>query len=168
MKTLERKYLIEFPDLDFLRGLPDCKEFKIIQIYLESDDDQEIIMQKKIFNGSCSFTKIIKRQTLNLDSTTIEKTEYSSISRDEYNISLIDMRVGFSPIFKTRFCLCDDAGHYFKIDIYPNSEQYAILEIEFKNSEEQFKIPPFIKVIKEVTGDKRFRDKEISKNGNNF
>ena len=52
---------------------------------------------------------------------------------------------------------------YFEVDIYPFSTTTAICEIELCEENEQFEIPSFIKVIKEVTNDKRFSNYAFSK-----
>ena len=47
------------------------------------------------------------------------------------------------------------------MDIYPFSEEYAILEIELNDINETFNLPP-LDFVKEVTDDKRFRNYELA------
>ena len=39
---IERKYLIEYPDLEWLQSIPSCEKVDIIQIYLKVDENEEI------------------------------------------------------------------------------------------------------------------------------
>lgn len=50
------------------------------------------------------------------------------------------------------------------MDIYPFSSDYALLEVELQKEDEEVIIPKELEVIKEVTNDKRFRNKYIAKN----
>ena len=52
---------------------------------------------------------------------------------------------------------------YFEIDIYPFSQNTAICEIELASEDETFEMPKYVKVIKEVTDDKRFSNYAFSK-----
>ena len=65
------------------------------------------------------------------------------------------------PIRKTRYCLADSDA-YFEIDIYPEWKKQAVLEIELADSEEEVHIPEGIRVIREVTGDKRYSNRALA------
>ena len=49
------------------------------------------------------------------------------------------------------------------MDVYPFWSDRAVLEVELESEDEAFDIPPFISVIKEVTGDKRYSNKALAK-----
>ena len=51
---------------------------------------------------------------------------------------------------------------YFEIDIYPFAKERAICEIELISEDEKFLIPEFIEPIAEVTGDKRFSNRQLA------
>ena len=55
-------------------------------------------------------------------------------------------------IHKTRYCLSTDS-QYFEIDIFPEWNNQAIMEIELSSEDQEVVLPSFIHVIKEVTDD---------------
>ena len=62
---------------------------------------------------------------------------------------------------KTRYCFIYNKK-YFELDIYPFSEEYAILEIELENKDSKIEIPDYLEVIKEVTDDKRYKNRTLA------
>ena len=50
----------------------------------------------------------------------------------------------------------------FELDIFPFWQDQALLEIELKSETEDFELPPFLHVIKEVTFDKHYRNSVLS------
>ncbi|MDO4398955.1 MAG: AAA family ATPase [Candidatus Saccharibacteria bacterium] len=162
---IERKYLIEYPNLELLRAMPNCQEVEILQTYLRGgDENDEVRVRQRGANGSYTFTKTTKRWTK--DPTKRVEIE-KRISRDEYLKALMDAYPGANSIRKTRFCVMQrETGQYLEIDIYPTSDKYAILEVEFGSTEDQLIAPDFIKVIKEVTGDEEYYNNNIAFRGN--
>ena len=65
-------------------------------------------------------------------------------------------------IRKTRYCLVYK-NQYFEIDIYPFWNDKAIVEIELNNENEQIDFPSKLKIIKEVTDDKKYKNSELAK-----
>ena len=65
-------------------------------------------------------------------------------------------------IHKTRYCLSEN-NQYFEIDIYPEWDNQAIMEIELSSEEETIKTPEFIKIIKEVTDDESYKNYQMAK-----
>ena len=63
---------------------------------------------------------------------------------------------------KDRYCLTYN-DQYYEIDIFPFWDDKAIMEIELKSEDEKVVIPPFIKVIKEVTNDNEYKNKSFAK-----
>ncbi len=64
-------------------------------------------------------------------------------------------------ISKTRYCLTY-AGQYFEIDVFPCWDDQAIAEIELSSEEEAVVFPPELHVIREVTGDPKYRNAAIA------
>ena len=54
------------------------------------------------------------------------------------------------------------SGQLFELDIYPFWNDRATLEIELSDENENFELPPFIEVIKEVTDDDRYKNRSLS------
>ncbi|MCR5572610.1 MAG: AAA family ATPase [Candidatus Saccharibacteria bacterium] len=162
---IERKYLIEYPNLELLRAMPNCQEVEILQTYLRgSDENDEVRVRQRGVDGNYIFTKTIKRWTPDPSKRVeIEKR----ISRDEYVKALMEAYPGANSIRKTRFCVMQrDSGQYLEIDVYPTSDKYAILEVEFNSTDDELIVPDFIKVIKEVTGNEAYYNNSIAFNSN--
>ena len=85
------------------------------------------------------------------------------ISEREYLSLLRNCDTTLHQIRKTRYCIVHD-GNYYEIDTYPFSKDNAILEIELSNTNAEVDFPPYIEVVKEVTGDKSFSNYAIAKN----
>ena len=68
----------------------------------------------------------------------------------------------FHTIHKTRYCL-SESNQYFEIDIYPEWNKQAIMEIELREENEKINVPQFIKIIKEVTDDRKYKNYEMAK-----
>ncbi len=70
---------------------------------------------------------------------------------------------GRKPVHKMRYCL-DYMEQLFEIDVYPFWTDRAIMEIEFLTVRSVRSCsPPFIEVIKEVTGDGRYTNAAIAR-----
>ena len=74
----------------------------------------------------------------------------------------MDADTNKKQIRKTRYCLVYK-NQYFEIDIYPFWKDKAIIEIELNNENQEFEIPKQLKLIREVTNDKRYKNSELAK-----
>lgn len=155
---IERKFLIKKPDLHLLESLPNCQKVDIIQTYLNSNNDEEIRIRQRGEVGSYIYTKTIKKK---IKSATRQETE-KRISQREYLTLLNNADINLHQIKKTRYCLMHD-NRYYEIDIYPFSKTNAICEIELTDENEQFNLPEFIQLIKEVTNDKKYSNFSLAK-----
>lgn len=156
---IERKFLIEKPNIYYLANLPNCQKVEIIQTYLNSTDDEEIRIRQRGENGSYIYTLTKKKKIKN---ATRQETE-KRITQKEYLTLLNNANTSLHQIRKTRFCLMHE-NRYYEIDVYPYSKTTAICEIELNDENEQFILPPFIKLIKEVTQDKQFSNRSLAEN----
>ena len=66
-------------------------------------------------------------------------------------------------IRKTRYCLTEN-NKYYEIDIYPEWNNQAIMEIELNDESEKVEIPSYIDVIKEVTDDENYKNYNMAGN----
>lgn len=154
---IERKFLIEYPNIEWLESLPNCQQVEIIQTYLKSNEDEVRIRQRGL-NGSYIYTKTIKKKISNVKRMEIEKR----LSKDEYLRLLMDADTTKHQIRKTRYCLTYN-NCYLELDVYPFWTDKAILEIELSNENDEISIPDEIKVIKEVTDDENFKNASLAK-----
>lgn len=156
---IERKYLIDIPNIKELLNIGSCTYTDIIQTYLLSDDEYvEQRIRQRGTQGDYVYTftekrKITEKERVELE-TVIKQSEYSSL--------MIKADTSLHQIIKRRYCFVYN-NQYFELDIYPFSKDKAILEIELTDNEQDIDIPPFIKVIKEVTEDESYKNHELAK-----
>ncbi len=155
---IERKYLIEFPDINMLESLPNCTRVEIIQTYLKSSENEEIRVRQRGSNGNYTYSHTRKNKDGSIKRIEIEKR----ITKDEYLTLLMDADTQCRQIRKDRYCLVYK-NRYFEIDIFPFWQDKAVMEIELLNENDTFEFPDFIKVIKEVTGQKEYSNKTLAK-----
>ena len=155
---IERKFLIEYPDVKKLDKMPNCSKVEIIQTYLKADENSETRVRQRGQNGYYTYTKTIKTKINNIKRIEVE----SRISQEEYLNALLEADLSIGQIRKTRYCLTHK-NKYLEIDIYPFWKNKAILEIELNSENEKVQFPNFVKVIKEVTGDKKYLNKNLAK-----
>ncbi len=155
---MERKFLIEFPDTDWLENNPLCRKIDIDQTYLKSDNGEEIRVRRRGENGNYIYYETHKRV---LDGLKRLSTE-TPLSKSEYRRLLKNADPERNTIRKKRYCLTYDR-QYFEIDIYPFWDKQAILEIELREEDEEIRFPEKIRVIREVTGDPAFKNAALAK-----
>ncbi len=162
-KEIEYKYLIKRPDIDTLTSMGGCRQITIIQIYLTSSPDEERRVRQLEESGNHTFVKTTKRKT-GERATRLEEEE--AISFAEYS-KLVQQEADpdCQPVIKTRYRIPQPNGLALEIDIYPSNENHAILEIEVPNNETKVDIPEPIVVVRDVTSDSRFKNRQIAKNG---
>lgn len=155
---IERKFLIEKPNLEYLDNLPMCEKVQIVQTYLKSSDDEEIRIRQRGSDGVFTYSKTRKINVNNLKRIEVEER----LTEEEYINELLNADPERGQIIKTRYCLSYN-NQYFEIDIYPFFKDKAICEIELDSENQKVDIPPFIEVIDEVTDDLKYRNSEIAK-----
>lgn len=155
---LERKYLIEYPDIALLDKLPNCRRVEIIQTYLKSAEGEEIRVRQRGYDGNYIYTQTIKRAVSGLKRVEIERR----LNKDEYLRLLMDADPKLRPIRKTRYCLTYE-NQYFEIDIYPFWNDRAIMEIELSDENAPVRFPGFIKLIKEVTEEENYKNAALAR-----
>ena len=58
---IERKFLIEYPNIDWIESLSNCTKVEIIQTYLTSNPAEEIRIRQRGLNGNYIYTKTYKK-----------------------------------------------------------------------------------------------------------
>ena len=155
---IERKFLIEYPDIKALESEPNCKRIDIIQTYLNSSAAEETRVRQRGEDGHYVYFKTTKRKL-----SAIKRVETECrITKDEYLALLMEADPTKRPIRKTRYCLIYE-NRYFEIDVYPFWQDRAIMEIELSDENETVIFPPCIKIIKEVTDDDSYKNSSLAK-----
>lgn len=155
---IERKFLVEFPDVNTLDVKKKCE---ILQTYLKNNENETQRRVRRIVVGS----NIVYTYTekLFLTSVTRQEMEYE-IDEAEYCRLVLQARDDCAPIEKIRYCF-EYANQLFELDAYPFSEELAILELELSDPEQHIEFPDNIKIIKEVTGDSSYANAAIATAG---
>ena len=155
---IERKYLIEYPDLKWLEQAPNCRRVEIIQTYLTAGEGEERRVRQRGVDGHYMYYETVKRVISGLKRVEVERR----LSQTDYLRLLMETDPNRRPIRKTRYCLTE-ASRYYEIDVYPFWSDRAIVEVELADENEAVTLPEKLKVIKEVTEDKNYRNSELAK-----
>ena len=151
----ERKFLIKRPTE---QQLEQCgpKIYNIFQAYLKSDDPKvERRVRRKTHKETSIYYYTEKRKISACSRSENEKT----ISAEEYMLLLRDKT---ASIRKDRYVFMYQ-DQCFELDIYPDWQDEAILEIELQDEGQQVSLPTWIEVIKEVTGDPKYKNANLAK-----
>jgi len=155
---IERKYLIARPDLDVLAQHVSFTSVDIIQTYLKSPDGVERRIRQRGQGGNFSYYLTEKREINSLKRVEVEK----KISEKEYVQYFSEMDPTLSSIVKKRICFVYHS-QYFEVDLFEFSYDLALMEIELTSENSSVDLPDFIKVIREVTDDPSYRNRNLSK-----
>ncbi|MBQ7387126.1 MAG: hypothetical protein IJW03_03055, partial [Clostridia bacterium] len=148
---IEKKYIIEKPDLECISGEEAFSASEIVQIYVESQRGVTHRVRFRKRDGVTEYTETKKIRIDAMSSTEIER----DISEDEFAELSKNIRAGSKPIRKTRYTFLYE-GQLFEIDVYPEWKRCAIMETELESRESQVKFPSFIRIIRDVTGIKEY------------
>lgn len=154
---IERKFLIEYPDIKWLESLPNCRKVDIIQTYLVSGNGDELRVRQRGENGSYICFKTRKRLIDGMKRIELEER----LSQEEYMRLLMEADPTKRPIRKTRYCLTWD-NQYFEIDVYPFWNDRAVAEIELSDENTPIRFPKELKVIREVTDDPAYKNAALA------
>ena len=155
---IERKFLIEYPDIKRLESDPNCQRIEIIQTYLKSDNGDEVRVRQRGINGHYIYFQTVKRKVSDVKRVEIERR----LSQNEYLSLLMRADTDKRQIRKDRYCLTYE-NQYFEIDVYPFWHDKAVAEIELNDENAKIVFPDFIKVIKEVTDDESYKNASLAK-----
>lgn len=155
---IEHKYLIRYPDVDWLCRQDGARVREMLQTYLtaapgETRRTRAVKEGEKI---TFFYTRKVRQSTL---SATEEERQ---ISATEYETLLAERDTTRNNIHKTRYSF-PYGGHMMEVDIYPFWQDRAILEVEVRGEEETVLLPRGLRVIREVSADKRYKNVNLAK-----
>lgn len=154
---IERKFLIAYPDEAMLASLADARVSDIVQTYLLSNEGERRVRMWKE-NGKVTYISTYKQKTGGLRRIEIEK----EITREAYEALLETANPEMHPLHKRRYTI-PYGTHTAEIDIYPFWNDRAVLEIELSREDEAFDFPDFVTVIREVTGEKQYKNPVLAR-----
>ena len=155
---IERKYLIDRPDEGELARRPGCAVWEIEQIYLLSAPGETRRIRRVIENGQTRYYQTTKRR---VSSATAEERE-AQIERDEYERLRAQRDPSLQTIQKRRYRI-PFAGHCLEIDVYSFWQRQAVLEIELESEAEAAQIPDWLRVRREVTSEKQYKNVALAR-----
>ena len=154
---IERKFLVEYPSVEWLESQPNCQRVEIVQTYLRSEPDHEVRIRQRGTEGNYIYYLTEKSITKNHKRMELQRR----LSDREYLTLLMQADPELRQISKTRYCLTH-AGQYFEIDLFPCWSDQAMVEIELTSEDQEVHFPEELKVIREVTGDPNYRNAVIA------
>jgi CYTH domain-containing protein len=153
-----RKFLIRKPSEEDFQRITAAERSDILQTYLTSEPGKERRVRQRGNDGIWVYTMTTKTEGHGAVSKI--ETEHRITEREYINL-LMEADTSVHQIRKTRWCVPYESA-YFEIDVFPFSDEYAVLEVELVTKEDEFEFPSFIEVIREVTDDKAYRNKSLA------
>lgn len=150
---IERKFLIEYPDLDEINKIKACRRVPIMQAYLTTPQNGNFRIRKRGEGDRAVYIKTVKIKINDIKRIEIE----NYISEKEFYEYLAHKEYVTGVISKDRYCIVYN-NTYYELDIYPFWNDRATLEIELLSEKQNFKLPPFVKLIREVSFEPEYRN----------
>lgn len=143
----ERKFMVEVTG-----DIPNAIESEIIQTYLTSEPGTVVRLRKRMMQGKYVY---LQSTTKTISETERIETE-RNISYNQYVSMLALADPTRQSIHKIRKSFIWE-GQYYELDQFIDPDPgFSVLEMDAIAFDEETKFPPFIKVIKDVTGIPRY------------
>ena len=119
-------------------------------------------VRKRGREGSFVYTHTIKRRHGPGSAAELDRM----VTPAEHLMALERRDMTCAPIKKSRTCFVWE-GRYWELDRYAtwtpvNGGHLTVLEVEVESLDESIELPPFLKIEREVTGERAFANKEIA------
>lgn len=154
---IEKKYIIEKPDPEVLWRTEGCKSTKIVQIYLESPIGKTHRIRKRTDDGVSVYTETVKVRIDRMSAFEDER----EITEERFVELSAKIKQGTRPIEKTRVSF-PYRGRVIELDFYPEWKRTCIMEIELEKRDGETEIPPFIRILRDVTGERAYSNASMS------
>ena len=157
---IERKFLIEYPDISVLRVMDGYRVRHIEQTYLLSDADFVGGRIRRITeDGRTSYVYTYKEKLSDMTRREFER----ELTEAEYLELLKRKNPDTITIEKDRHIFSSD-GLVYELDVYTFWDDKATLEAEVDSEDTPIPIPPCVKLIREVTHDRRYNNSQLAAN----
>ena len=153
----ERKFLIAKPALPALLALPGAAVTEILQTYLVAEPGGTARVRRREGSGGIRYTATEKRR---LSAMTAMEDE-RELTEAEYRALLRRADPALRPIEKTRVTL-PHGDLLLEIDLYPFWDRTAVLEVELPSEDTPLALPPFLTLLREVTGDLAYKNVSLA------
>ena len=155
---IERKYIIHMPDVESLAAFRGYTKSHITQTYLKTDDGSTLRVRRREYENGAVYTETRK---IRIDHISVRELE-REIGRDEYEQLLRLAREDSKPVCKTRHTF-EYMGHTVEIDVYPQWQSFAIMEVELEDACEDVAFPGVIRIFTEVTGERAYSNAAMAR-----
>ena len=152
----KRKYLIEMPDIDAIAKRYNAIALSMMQTYLLPTTPNVERRIRQQMNGEDYLYFYTEKHTM--DDGSKWATE-RAISEKQYVRYLMECDSSMHSVRKVKYRFLYDE-HRVEIDVYPFCEDRAIL---FTYTDGDAKLPPEIRVIREVTGDPAYKNRQLAR-----
>lgn len=161
---IERKFLIGYPDIAELRKMPHYHAVHMEQSYLSAQGDFPGGRVRRITDGAAVRCVYTYKERI----SAVTRREFErEISEEEYEKLLSCKTPGTVTIIKDRHSFLYQ-GLTYELDVYTFWDDKATLEAEVESEDTPIPIPPCVKLIKEVTYDRRYNNSRLAVNQGNI
>ena len=168
MLEIERRFLIRLPLAWYAKfRLKKCNVVHITQMYLNESipnlkgSHSRIRRSECELDNGCSTVSYAFTYKNQINPGINEEVEFR-ITETEYCDHLFDLDTTKRKIKKDRYIVLFK-GHKFELDIFKNDlEGLSILEVELSSLNEKVILPPFFKIISEITDKKEYSNYGLS------
>lgn len=154
----QRKFLIDLEnsDLSFLTE-DNSTAIHIEQTYINDNPDVETRLRKRTYNGQSCFYLTVQVKEKDGKSTVLTNRK---ITEKEYTKQL-STAVSTTSVSKNRYSFSKNK-QYFRLDVFEELKNYALLEIDPTYENSSIKLPKEIRVIEDVTNSPYYDNHVIS------
>ena len=153
----ERKYIVRKPDVLKMHQYPSYTESRITQTYLEDPTRTHRVRCREYIGGAVEYTENIKERINGMSAIENER----EIDLGEYSELIKNIQNGTAPVHKTRRTV-EYCGLVFEFDFYEPWQSTCIMEVELPSENTEFDLPPFVEVVREVTGIKAYSNHSMA------
>ena len=157
LPEVERKFLIEYPNVEWLASRPGCRLVEISQTYLLSGPNEEVWIRAREDDGNYTYYETVKKP---LDGETPLEIEHN-LTQKEYMKRLADADPDRRTLCRKRYCFTYQ-GHYYEVDLFPFWPDRALCEVQLPHQDAPVALPPELKVIREVTDDAAYSNAALA------
>ena len=153
------KYLIALPTLQTLEQTYHAASIDMMQTYLTRANPNIVRRVRQQKNGGDYLYFYTEKRTTGSGQWETEKP----ISEKEYIRYLMEGDTSLHTVHKTKYRFVYN-GCRFEIDVYPFSQDRAIMRAALPENAPVLTAPPEITVLREVTGDPAYKNRQLAKN----
>ncbi len=132
---------------------------QIVQTYLVKENEHKGSRVRKTFCDGLTSFHFNEKKLISLGTNEEIESEISFVQYEEY---LKNKDPNKRTIEKTRFVF-NYKNQIFELDVFKGPlKGLVVLEIELKNINESVHLPPYLKILKEVTNDKKYSNSKLA------